>query len=398
MIRGRYRLVLLTLFALMVGFSLGTIWRSRQTGGITTHLAREATRLEGVPRVNAEIIRPVASPDFSRIALALRTKQKPSRHSDEYSYSAAIFDPVGKRIIARNTWYGNEFKWSPDSKWLAVPDDNAGNGVLVIDRDGCHRLVLRREVGWARFTWRESSPHKFVYATAYSRIREYDVDTGVDRLLVDKKLYQVVGLFNVKGRLCAAFWARRAPSEQARDRVFVTDVDTGRIIVNVPGYGAFGGEDGVYFDMSPDGEHFVVRSGSGLSTVIFIGRTANASTTFKTHATIYSDGGADQHDHLSWSPGADPYNRMHSAIINSSAKPPIRFDPRWCRYSPLKLYPQVKHGRIRDAWFGWWKDDSYLAVDQEGLWVTNCGQYVPPGTKLPNPLKEYLVLRHTKRE
>ena len=403
MIRGRYRIVLLPLLAVAVGFGLGVAWRSHKPAGTPAHAIHKAAERDGIPRVDAEIANAWASPDFSRVALALRKLVRRPRYDGECDYSVAIFDPAGKRIIANEAWYVSEewtgkSSWSPDSQWLAMVDRNCGRDVLLINKDGRQKRILHLgkrsdsegDLNVRCCVWRESKPHRLVYALSgvSDQVREYNVETGADRLILNKNGCWAVGLFNLRSKLCAAFLPRVRRGGSNLGRVFVVEVGSGREVVSIPlHYTTF---DGMDFDMSADGKLFAMRYGESLNVSMIVGNTQDASTAF-THPwrTLLRDGGCDIYPRprLSWHPTGVRGAHDEVAIVDSTNGNLVLGGSGGWR--SLRLLPE------RPATFAWWKEGLFLAIDKEGLWITNNGRnLVPKGMKLPDPYKERLILRH----
>lgn len=387
MYRRSLVVILLAAVVVLAAFGFG-VWKLHKPAERKT---------DGIPSVDAEIDAVWPSPDFSRIVLALR--RKTTDPNLVFDYGMAIFDPAKKRITAElpnypSDTYGGRPAWSPDSEWIAVRGND--RNLLLVDRDGGRKRILnpggkRPNIGY--YAWRPSPPNRLVYALygVPSELREYNVETSTDRLIFKEVhfCHTIEGLFNVKGNMCAAYLMPNA-AWRSYNRVFVEKIDTHRRILELPLNGM--SFDGMDFDMSPDGEMFVFRWGESLYGDMIVGNTKDVATTW-THPwrQIMGDGGHDLSPKpmITWRPPHHGTSTPSSwtAIMNST-KGYLLFYSRG-GWDVLRMLPE------RPASFSWWEDNTYLAIDKDGLWITNNGRnLVHKGVSLPDPYREKLILRH----
>jgi hypothetical protein len=281
---GRYAVWVLVAIAFGAGLALGS-FRLFHHAGIKqqprAHAHLRARVHDGVPYVDAEIESVLASPDFTRIAMVLKSEVK-----SEDAWAVAVFDPVAERIIFRESSdldWATQWAWSPDGKWLAAV---IGKGLALVDKQGRFRLVNKHGLYPA---WRGSGSRRLAYVTRNpdafpevdrGEVREYDTATGRERAIRRlRSANNCIGVFGTRGRLCAAYVRDVPGGLYPRDRIEVVDLDSGRGILGMREYEQSFDYEG--FDMSPDGNAFAIKARVSGSTFLIIGRTSDAATTLK---------------------------------------------------------------------------------------------------------------------
>lgn len=375
------------MISFVAGFALGTLRVSRHANA---KARREPSARDRVPYVDATITRALSSPDFSRIALLLWDGNDPS---------LALFDPSAERIIWRESPGDSydQFCWSPDGRWLAAVIDK---GLAIVDRDGHARLV-DKEGSYP--VWRGPNSQRLAYAVSPyegpGEARDYEPATGRHRSIRRLPARDgFMGIFGTRGRFCAAYLYERA--DYSWERIEVVDLDSGRQVLNVPGYQTNIEDAG--FEMSPDGKVFTIRGHVSGSIYFIMGRVSEAATTLKrpNRAVLYQvdTGGVES---VTW------------ALDGSSDRAPYRTssDPKYALVNSAQLRPMVidletgsMWGSLRPdqaySWIDWWKpnpgvgpDEQFLVVRPDGLWtvVGDAGAGLYLGSE-----GSHLLLRHKR--
>lgn len=154
---------------------------------------------EHVPEVDGQIGDCLPSPDHSRIAILYG-----KRTTVSVIPTIAILDPSERRLLGQiNPSVGAPsapWTWSPDSKWLTIPEEE--NKITMISRDGQVRVLPTGKVA-ADVVWREGQPGKLLYTNCTPYVYEYDLATGEERPIRTGFKY-AEWLFSVNGNPCVA--------------------------------------------------------------------------------------------------------------------------------------------------------------------------------------------------
>jgi len=176
---------------------------------------------DSLPKVNGKIVDCLPSPDHSRIAVVY---EKPARFCPDPVI--AIYDVVEKRLVGEVDpivgALSAQWTWSPDSKWLNVPDDE--QGLRLISRNGKVADIPTKKYVTA-LVWRADQPSKFLYTSCDSYVYEYDLDRKSERR-IKSGLDYAEELFNVNGKPCVSGEMKLGSAKPVRL------VDTGRTAFN----------------------------------------------------------------------------------------------------------------------------------------------------------------------
>lgn len=219
-----------------------------------------------LPRVYGRIVACLPSPDFSRIAVAY-TRQTPLCPIQ----TIAIFDLKQKKLrgdirpavgAPSAPW-----TWSPDSKWLTIPEEE--RETRMISRDGRVKVVPTNRVA-TDIVWRQDEPRKFLYTCCDPYVYEYDLSTHRERPIKTEFTY-AEWLCTVNGKPCVM----GVPNDSSRKSIKACLVDTGRAVLSVTAP-SNGKHSSIYsIEMSPDGRFVALVSEDHTGVIGIIARVTD---------------------------------------------------------------------------------------------------------------------------
>lgn len=198
-----------------------------------------------LPQVDGEIIDCLPSPDYSRIAV-LYSRQTPLCPIR----TIAIFDPVRKKLLGKIDLSCGAplapWTWSPDSKWLTVPEEE--QNLRMISRNGLVK-VIPTNTFISDIVWREDQPHKLLYTS--SGLYEYDLNTHSKCVIKTKS--SAMRLFSVSGKPYATCAVRTASGGIKSVEIILVDTEESVLRITAPDNGEYSTIHSV--ELSPDGKY-----------------------------------------------------------------------------------------------------------------------------------------------